>query len=120
MSKGFAQLWRHKIESSGIMTNAEASQLFLYLKIKATHQPLQIVVGGQAITLQPGQYFVGRKQLAAELRSSEQKIRTAMKLLEKCKLINQRSTSKGTIVSLIDCEPYDDAQPTEASPSNQQ
>ena len=114
MNRGYIKIWR-KIEDSGIIGNADVCQLFLFLMVKATHKPHKIIVGTQVIILQPGQFFAGRKQLALELRSSEQRIRTALKCLEKYDVINQQATSKGTIITLVNWGKYQD----EAAGSNQ-
>lgn len=118
MNRGYIKIYR-KIEDSGIMGNADVCQLFLYLMVKATHKPHKIIVGTQVFILQPGQFFAGRKQLATELRSSEQRIRTALKCLEKHDIINQQPTSKGTVISLVNWGKYQDEQPAPNQHINQ-
>jgi len=81
MSHGYVKIWR-KIEDSGILGNADVCQLFMYLLIKATHRERKYSVGNQVINLFPGQFVTGRKQLAAVLNSSEQRVRTALRFLE--------------------------------------
>ena len=119
MNRGYIKLWR-KIEDSGLLGNAELCQLFMFLMVKVTHKPRKIIVGPQAIALKPGQYFAGRKQLACELNSTEQKIRTALSTLQKLEIINQQPTSKGTVISLVNWGKYQDEQPALDQHFNQQ
>jgi hypothetical protein len=118
MNRGYIKVWR-KIEDSGIMGNAEVCQLFLWLLLKVTRTPKKYSVGKQMIILQPGQYFTGRKELAKMLKSTEQKIRTCLSSLENHEIINQQTTSKGTIISIINWSKYQDEQPTSNQHFNQ-
>ena len=110
MNRGYVKVWR-KIEDSGIMGNADLCQMLMYLMLKATHKTIKVAVGAQIVTLRPGQFFAGRRQLASALNSTEQKVRTCLKSLEKCGIINQQSTSKGSIISLINWDKYQSEQP---------
>ena len=119
MNRGYVRVWR-KIEDSGIIGNADLCQMLMYLMLKATHKDRKITVGTKVITLKPGQFFTGRKQLASALGSTEQRIRTCLKSLEKCEIINQQSTSYGSIISLINWDKYQCDQPTTNQHINQQ
>lgn len=110
MNRGHIKIWR-KIEDSGLFGNAEVCQLFLFLMVRATYRPRKIIAGTRIIELRPGQLFAGRKQLAAALGSSEQKIRTALSVLQKHEIISQRPTSKGTVISLTNWDKYQREHP---------
>lgn len=107
MNCGYVKIYR-KIIDSGLLGNAEACQLFMFLMVKATYKPRKYMVGTQIIELQPGQFFAGRKQLACELNSTEQKIRTALNILKKNEIITQQASSKGTIITIINWCKYQD------------
>ena len=119
MSHGYVKIWR-KIEDSGILGNADVCQLFMYLLIKATHRERKYSVGNQVINLLPGQFVTGRKQLAAVLNSSEQRVRTALRFLEIHDIISQQATNKFTIISIINWRKYQDEQSSEQPAANQQ
>jgi hypothetical protein len=63
---------------------------------------------------------LGRPPLAAELGSTEQRVRTALKFLEKHEIINQQPTNKYTIISLINWHKYQNEQPAINQLPNQQ
>lgn len=118
MDRGYIKLWR-KIVDNEVMTSADACQMLLFLMGKSTHRPHKIMVSGQVIVLRPGQFFAGRKQLALALKSTEQRVRTALKNLEKCGIINQQTTTKGTLISLINWDKYQGDQPAVNQEPNQ-
>lgn len=105
MNRGYVKIWR-KLEDSGILGNAEVCQLFMFLMVKACHKSRKIMAGTQIIELQPGEFFTGRKRLASELNSSEQRIRTALSALRRHEVVSVRSTSRGSVISLINWVKY--------------
>lgn len=115
MNRGYIKIWR-KIEDNGLISNADACQLLVFLLIKASRVTRKIMVGTQLVTLNSGQFFAGRKQLAQALNSSEQKVRTALKVLEKLEIISQQPTSKGTVISIINWDKYQNEQPAANQP----
>lgn len=119
MNRGYIKVWR-KLEDSGIIGNAEVCQMLLYLMLKASRKARKYSAGTQILELQPGQFVTGRKQLAAALNSTEQRIRTALKFLEKHEIINQQPTNKFTIISLINWNKYQDDEQASNQQSNQQ
>ena len=105
MHRGYIKVWR-KLEDSGIIGNAQVCQLLLFLMLKASHRARRYSAGNQVVELLPGQFITGRKQLAAELGSTEQRVRTALKFLEKHEIIHQQPTNKFTLITLINWDRY--------------
>lgn len=118
MNRGYVKVWR-KIEDSGIIGNADLCQMLMYLMLKATHKDRKISVGKQIVTLRPGQYFAGRKQLAYELGSTERRVRTSLDALKKHGIIDQQATSYGSLISLINWDKYQCESPASDQHSGQ-
>ena len=118
MNRGYIRIWR-KVEDSGIMGNAEVCQLFLHLMLKASSKTRKQLVGTTHIDLLPGQVIVGRKKLAAELNSTERKIRTCLATLENMEIIDQQTTNKFTIVSFVNWGRYQNERPADDQQSDQ-
>jgi len=75
--------------------------------MKANHEKnYKQVVGFQEIILQPGQFIFGRKIAATETALSEQKIRTCLSFLKKCKNLTIKPTNKFSIISIINWKTY--------------
>ena len=105
MNRGYIRVWR-KIEDSGIMRNPEICRLFLYLLLKAASKPRRQMIGTMLVPLEPGQVIVGRKALAAELGTTEGKIRTCLATLQKMEIIGQQPTNRFSLVSILNWNKY--------------
>lgn len=110
MQRGYIKIWR-KIEDSGLMDNAEVCRLFLHLLLKASAKRRKWLVGASSVELLPGQIITGRKKLAADLRSTERKVRTCLAALENMGIIDQRATSKFTVISFVNWHRYQAGTP---------
>ena len=110
MQRGYIKVWR-KLEDSGLMDNAEVCRLFLHLLLKAASRRRRWLVGTSSIDLLPGQLIVGRKKLAADVRSTERKVRTCLAALENMGIITQRATNKFTVVSFVNWRIYQTERP---------
>lgn len=119
MNRGYIKLWR-KSKDSGFLGNAEAWQLLCWCLMTATHKPYKQLVGKQLVELQSGQLVFGRKAVAQELNSTEQKIRTALKLLENADFLTVSATNKFSIITIVNWQAYQDEQPTINQQHNQQ
>lgn len=98
-------------------------RLFIHLLLKANHKPKK----WQGKTIEAGELVTGRKQLAQELKLSEQKIRTSLERLKSTNEITIKSTSKFSVITICKWETYQPQkgieQPTEqpaAQPTNNQ
>ena len=110
MQRGYIKVWR-KLEDSGLMDNAEVCRLFLHLLLKAASKRRKWLVGSASVDLLPGQLIVGRKKLAADVRSTERKVRTCLAALENMGIITQRATNKFTVVSFVNWHRYQTERP---------
>lgn len=118
MRRGYVKVWR-SLEDSGIIGNAEVCRLFLYLMLKASSRSRKQAVGTGIVSLEPGQLVTGRKQLALAVGSTEQKIRTALSILEKQEIISQQTTNRYTLISLVNWDKYQHRQPADDQLINQ-
>lgn len=105
MHRGYVKLWRKSLES-GLLQNAEAWQLMTWCLLKATHKPHKQLVGSSIIELQKGQLIFGRKKAAEELKTTERKIRTCLKLLENFGFLTIKATNKYSVITLINWDVY--------------
>lgn len=119
MNRGYIKLWR-KSKDSGFLGNAEAWQLLSWCLLNATHKPHKQLVGKQLVELQPGQLVFGRKSVAQELNSTEQKVRTALNLLKNADFLTISATNKFSIITVVNWHTYQDEQPTINQQLNQQ
>jgi hypothetical protein len=115
MERGYVKLWRKALDS-GLLQNGPAWQLFGYLLLKAAHKGYVATMGKVSCDVKPGESVFGRLRAAKDLNLGEQQIRTALKTLEKMKILTSKSTNKFTVVSFVNWEVYQ----CEADKANQQ
>ncbi len=93
-------------------------RLFLHILLKANFEQKD----WHGVTIKPGQLITGRKQLAKELKLSEQEIRTSLTRLKSTKEITIKTTNKFSIITICKWDSYqsinEDEQPTK-QPSEQ-
>lgn len=118
MAEGFVKVSRRLLDN-GIMGNGPAFQLFMFFLLSAAYQPHKHVVRGQVFELEPGQLVFSRAEAAAKLNLGEQQIRTALQLLKNLEIVTSSPTSKGTIISIINWDRYQNNQPAGNQQGNQ-
>ncbi len=105
MDRGYVKLWRKALDC-GLLQNGPAWQLFGYLLLKAAHKGYVATMGRVSCDVLPGESVFGRLRAANDLNLGEQQIRTALKTLEKMKIVTTKSTNKFTVVSFVNWDVY--------------
>lgn len=83
-------------------TDSNTLRLFLHFLLTANYE----VQRWQGIVIQPGQLLIGRRQLAFELKLTEQEIRTSIRKLESTNEITKKSTNRYSIVTICNWDDY--------------
>ena len=119
--QGWIKLHR-KIMSNPIWQNPYHFKLWSYCLMKASHKEHEQMVGNQIVKLSPGEFVTGRTSLADDLnrgmkpkeRQSELSWWRYLKMLEKLEMLNIKSTTKYSVVSIAKWSEYQlDEQQTE-------
>lgn len=105
MNRGYVKVWR-KIQDGGILRNHRYCAFFLWVLTKATHRQINIIVGCQPITLEPGQFIFGRRVAAEELGMSEREIRTCLEIAKKAEFLTIKTTNKFSIITVVNWDTY--------------
>lgn len=100
MDNTYLALFR-KIEDSFVYQDSELLHLWIHCLIKASYTDRDIMFDGAEIELKKGQFITGRKSLAKTLKTTEQKIRSRLALLEKHNQIVVKSTNKYSIITIV-------------------
>lgn len=74
--------------------------------MRANYKEREVLHDGSLHSIKEGQFITGRKVLARELNSTEQKIRSRIALLEKMGNIVVKSTNKFSIITVVNWEQY--------------
>src|SRR5690554_1243855 len=120
---GYIKIWR-QLQSWEWYDDPNTLRVFLHLLLNASWAENR----WQGITIQPGQLVTGRKKLAAELKLSEQQIRTSLNRLKSTNEITSKTTNRFSVITICNWGSYqsDDAtsqpakQPAKQPTINQQ
>jgi len=123
MNRGYIKVWR-KIQDNDILKNHKYCAFFLWSLTKASHKRVNIIVGCQPVTLDPGQFIFGRRMAADELGMSEREIRTCLEIAKKADFLTIKTTNKYSIITIINWTIYqgseDNERPAKRPASDQQ
>ena len=99
--EGFVSLHR-KMFNWGWYTHPTTSRLFIHLLLLANHTTKEWM--GQ--TIQRGQLITGRKELAKQLKISEQSVRTSLKHLKSTNEITIKISNKFSLITVNNYDSY--------------
>lgn len=108
MHRGFVKIYR-KIKEWGWYSHPATKDLFIHLLLECNHKPFNFM----GYSIDRGSVVVGRKKLSKELGFSERKIRTALNNLKTTNEVTIKTTSKFSIISIVNYEIYQSERPTE-------
>lgn len=105
---------------SAIFQNADLLQFWIWCLMKASHKRVDVMVGYQKVTLEPGQFIFGRSKVAYELQTTERKIRTSLQTLRKLENVTIKTTNKFSIVSIVNWNIYQETEVSNDQQNDQQ
>lgn len=100
-SAGWVKVWRKILDNPIVTKDADHLAVFIHLLLNAANKPFDITLGGERITLRPGQLTTGRKQIAEKYRVSESKVQRILKLFENEHIIEQQTNSRCRLISIV-------------------
>lgn len=107
MNNGFIVLHR-KILDHPIWRNEGLVHLFITLLLLASHKEERFLWNGKEETLKRGQLITGRLKLAEITNSPPSTIRDRLKVLENLGILDIKSTSKFSLITIIKYSQYQD------------
>jgi len=117
MEKGYIKLHRTLL-SNPIAKKPEYAWLWATLLLKATHKEVRFIWNEETVTLKPGQFITGRKQLSSETGISESKVYRILKYLKNEQQIEQQSNNNYTTITILNWEKYQDSEQQIKQPVN--
>ncbi|MDK8182079.1 hypothetical protein [Paenibacillus sp. UMB4589-SE434] len=113
---GWIKLHRKTLENPVVCKDSDYIAVWMYLLLNATHKEHQTLFAGEKITLQPGQLITGRKTISEKFNIDESKVQRILKSFENEQQIEQQTSNKNRLISIVswpdyqDCEQQDEHQ----------
>ena len=102
---GWIKLYRSLMDK-GYYKDSEYIHLWIHLIFKATYQEKEYLFNGKIHHLQPGQFITGRNTLVKETGINRGKIERILKTFKNEQQIEQQTTNKFRIISILNWTEY--------------
>lgn len=98
---GWVKLSRCVLDDPLLNKDPEHLALWVHLLVSAAFEPTPALLGGKRVMLQPGQLTTGRKQLSLNSGIKESKVERVLNAFESAQLIEQQSTNKNRLITIL-------------------
>lgn len=115
---GWIKLHRKILDNPIVCRDSDYLAVWTYLLLNATHKEYSAVFSGQKITLLPGQLITGRKSISEQFNISESKVQRILKAFENDRQIEQQTSNKNRIISILSWVEYQDVEQQNEQPVN--
>tara|TARA_R110002012_G_scaffold55981_4_gene143021 strand:- start:3584 stop:4384 length:801 start_codon:yes stop_codon:yes gene_type:complete len=120
MSLGWISLHR-KILNNPILSRGRVYsrfEAFVYMLLRANHSENKCVIGNQLINIKTGSFITSQKKLIKEFNWGSTKLRGFLKLLETDNMIETKTTTYSTMITIINYGSYQNLETTNKEQKN--
>ena len=97
---GWIKIYR-QLEDSPIWGNPKLVYFWIWCLMQASISKREVTFNGQNILIKPGQFIFGRKSAASKTGLGEDSVRRYLILLEKLKMLHRQTTTRYTLVTVV-------------------
>lgn len=117
--EGWIKLHRKILDNPIITKDSDYLAVWIYLLLNTTHKEYDVLFQGKRTTLKKGQLLTGRKSIAEKLNIDENKVQRILKTLENEQQIEQQSSNKNRLITIVSWDKYqEDEQQIEQQVNN--
>lgn len=106
---GYIKIYRKILDNPIVTKDNDYFRVWIYLLLNATHKEAKALFGNSTITLKPGQFITGREKISQECNISESKTERILKMLKIEQQIEQQTSSKGRLITILNWNEYQDS-----------
>lgn len=110
MNNGWIKLHRSIIDNAFCSKSLERMGFWIYLLTRANHTDKAFYHGNQKVTVRKGQLLSGRKIMASDCHVSEMKISRWLSDMVLLQQIEQQTTNKYRIITILNWNRYQDSE----------
>ncbi len=104
--EGWIKLHRKTLDNPIITKDSDYLAVWIYLLLNTTHKEYDVLFKGERITLKKGQLLTGRKSISEKLKIDENKVQRILKTLENEHQIEQQSSNKNRLITIVSWDKY--------------
>lgn len=106
MSEGWIKLYRSIEHNPIVNKDPDYFRVWCHLLLQATHTGYDVMFNGKRIKLKPGQFTSGRKRISEATKVNESKVTRILKTFESEQQIEQQTTSRCTLITILNWDIY--------------
>ena len=114
---GWVKLYR-SLRENPRASDPEWLALWVWMLLFANHASASVVWKGQRITLQPGQFTAGRKQIADATGICESKVVRLLNVMKTEQQIEQQTSNACSLFTILNWDKYQESEQRNEQPSN--
>ena len=103
---GWIKLYRRMLDNPICCRDADYFSVWIYLLLNAVHKDTSIIFQGKKVVLKPGQLVTGRQAIAKKFKIAESKVQRILIELTNEKQIQQETSSRSRIITVLGWESY--------------
>jgi len=115
---GWIKSHRKMLDNPIVCKDSDHLAVWMYILLHATHKEYPVVFAGEKISLQPGQLITGRKSISDKFNISESKVQRILKTFEIEHQIEQQSSNKNRLVTVLSWVDYQSIEQQDELPVN--
>ena len=119
MDNGYIKLFRSLMEK-GYYTDSQFVHLWVHLLMKASYYEKEFLFNDKIHNLKPGQFITGRHILVKETGINRSKLERILKCFESEHQIEQQTTNKFRVISIVNWERYQSSEHQDEQPVSSQ
>lgn len=104
--EGWICLYRKILDNPIICKDSDYFAVWCYLLLSATHKDINVIFGGNKITLKEGQLITGRKVISEKFKISESKVKRILIDLESDQQIDRQRSNKNSLITILNWNKY--------------
>lgn len=104
--EGWIKLHRKTLDNPIITKDSDYLAVWVYLLLNTTHKEYDVLFKGKRTTLKKGQLLTGRKSISEKLKIDENKVQRILKTLENEHQIEQQSSNKNRLITIVSWDKY--------------
>lgn len=105
-NNGYVKIYRKLLDNPIICKDSDYFSVWIYLLLSATHTEYDTIFKNERITLKSGQLITGRRVIAEKFNIDENKVQRILKMFEKQHQIEQQTSTKNRLISILNWNEY--------------
>lgn len=116
--QGWISLHRELLDNPIVCKDTHYFTIWIYLLLQATHTDQDKIFKGNKVKLKRGQLITGRKSLANRFNINESKVQRILKMFESEQMIEQQTSNKNRLITILKYELYQSVEQQIKQPVN--